>query len=204
MASVWPNMSHKQAQHGLLWWETQTLCLCHGCLAQLLTWGNTACYHQIMIKSGHSNMLYLWLCTSRLFRFEKQAHLQICLNLCMPQRGLCPGQHLLIGSLSRIDTGEFHSQNPNSLRGESLYHCEHIGMALQTLFISLCNLLNPFPPPAFLCVSHEYKRRVTGFIWASHKWNIGWRKKLYLVCINPPPPTPPNPLAVITWYCYSP
>lgn len=58
-----------------------------------------------------------------LFRLEKQAHLQMCLNLCTLQREHCPGQHLLIGSPSRIDKEGFHSQNPNSLRGESLYHC---------------------------------------------------------------------------------
>lgn len=55
-----------------------------------------------------------------LFRLEKQAHLQMCLSLCSPQRVLCPGQHLLMGSPSRIDKEGFHSQNPDSLRGESL------------------------------------------------------------------------------------
>lgn len=75
-------------------------------------------------KLGRSNMV----CTPGsahlgLFRFEKRAHLQMCLSLGELQRGLRPRQRLLIGSLSRIDKEEFHSQNPNSLRGESLYHC---------------------------------------------------------------------------------
>lgn len=39
---------HKQAQHGLVMWETPALCL----LTQLLTQGHHACSHKVMTKSA--------------------------------------------------------------------------------------------------------------------------------------------------------
>ena len=115
------------------------------------------------------------------------------------RQGFSPGQHLPIGRPSRIDKEGFHSQNPRLSPGSvRVPLCsEDIGMASQPLFISLY-----IPLCWLLCVSHEYKPRVTGFIWASHEWNMGERNKLYLVCITPPPPpphAPPPPHVGITW-----
>lgn len=146
---VWPNMSHKQAQHGLSWWETQALCL--NDTAALLTYRPEATLHATTKKRSSRAILIRFISGSAhlgLFRSEKQAHLQMCLNPCMLQRGLRPRLHLLIGSPGRIDKEEFHSQNPNSPRGESLYHCVISTLAWpgNPLFISMSILLNPSPP----------------------------------------------------------
>lgn len=110
------------------------------------------------------------------------------------KRALPPGQHLLIGSPSRIDKeGFIHKIQTHS--GESARAAVLYWHGPATLVPILVHSVKSF---AFVCVcvcgSHEYKPRVTGFIWTSHKWNIGCWNKLYLVCINHPHPLP-HPLS---------
>lgn len=93
------------------------------------------------------NVLHL-----RLFRMKKQAHLQMHLNLRVLQRRREGERERALPRAAFTDRrpeqnrlAGFHSQNPNSLRGDCLYHCKHIGMAPQPPFNSSRAHQNPLP-----------------------------------------------------------